>query len=72
MLLYNSCLIYGYKLGFCGKTSDSLGVGNFRRILGLVDAFTIGLSVSIIGGFGSLQDITATHFIMAIYIYIAS
>ena len=36
---------YGYKLGFCGYISDSLGVDNFRPILGLVDAFTIGLSV---------------------------
>ena len=46
--------LHGYKLGFCGYISDSLGVGNFRRILGLVDAFTIGLSVSM-GGLDSLQ-----------------
>ena len=51
---YMIAAIHGYKLGFCRYVSDSLGVGSFRRILGLVDAFTIGLSTSM-GGLGNLQ-----------------
>lgn len=51
--------VHDYKLEFCGNVSSCLGFGNFRRVFGLVDAFTIGLSASI-GGLGNLQNIYTT------------